>query len=71
MKLIILYCATLAVGWVGLNSLFFGLVNWRQSGALMPTLVGSLLLLVALRLLLALIRIYFPPKNPRGQGLID
>ena len=71
MKLIILYCATLAVGWAGLSSLFFGLGHWDRNGALMPTLAGALLLLLALRLLLALIRIYFPPKNPRGQGLID
>ena len=71
MKLIFLYCATLVTGWVGLNSLLFGLVNWERKGALMPTLAGALVLLIALRLFVALVRIYLPPKNQRGSGLID
>lgn len=70
-KLLLLYFSSLASAWLSLNSLLFGLLNWRQSGALMPVIVGGLGLLISARLILALVRVYLPPKKKRDNQLLD
>ena len=69
MKLIILYISGLSLAWLGLHSFLFGLAFWPHDGALMPTVVGLALILLAARLLLALVRIYLPPKDPPNRLL--
>ena len=70
-KLLFLYCSSLAATWISLNSLLFGLRHWSESGALMPVTASALGLLISARLILATVRIYLPPKNDRGKRLID
>jgi hypothetical protein len=68
-KIIILYLSGLSLAWLGLNSFLFGLAFWSRDGALMPTAAGLALILLAARLLLALVRLYLPPKDPQGRLL--
>lgn len=70
-KLLLLYCSSLAATWISLNSLLFGLRSWSESGALMPVAAGVLGLAISARLILATVRIYLPPKKDPDKRLID
>lgn len=69
-KLFFLYISGLGLAWIGLCSLMFGMSHWQFKGSIMPLLAGLGILLIAARLLLALIRIYLPPKK-RPSGLVN
>lgn len=70
-KLLFFYFSSLAVTWVSLSSVLFGLAHWRHSGALMPVLAGGLGLAISARLILATVRLYLPNRNNRKKQLID
>lgn len=70
-KLLFLYSSSLAVAWISLNSILFGLNHWPEPGALLPVAAGSLGLAISARLVLATVRIYLPARNDRGKKLID
>lgn len=70
MKFLFLYCFSLIFGWLGINSVMIGLAYWEFDGALMPVLAGGLLCLLAVRMILATIRMYYPSKAIRDQDLI-
>ena len=70
MKFLFLYCFSFIFGWLGINSIMVGLAYWDFSGALMPVVVGALLCLLAARLILATVRMYYPSKRGRDQDLI-
>ena len=69
-KLLLLYTLSLALTWISLHSLLFGLTHWAQKGALAPAAAGLLGLILAGRLILATIRVYRPPPKPGGSGLL-
>ena len=71
LKLLFLYVTGLGLAWIGLCSLMFALSHWSFQGAMMPLLAGLLIMLIAGRFLLALVRIYLPPKNRRSRGIIN
>lgn len=71
LKLLFLYFSSLGLTWVSLCSIMFGISHWGFSGAFMPVVIGLLILLIAIRLLLATIRIYLPPKNRRIKGVVN
>ena len=70
MKLLLLYAAGLGLAWVGLASLLAGFFAWPRAGALVPVGVGLLILAVAVRLLLALVRQYLSPAGKRGRLIV-
>ena len=67
MKLIIFYCTGLTLAWLGLNAVLVGVGNWSRDGALVPVLAGLMVLWLAVRALLATIRLYLPPKDQRDR----
>jgi hypothetical protein len=66
-KFLFLYGLGLASAWVGLVSLLAGLEAWPRDGAPVPVAAGVMILLVAVRLLLGLVRLYRPPAGNRGR----
>ena len=70
MKLVIYYVCGLALAWLGLASILTGLAYWESAaGTLLPVVVGTLMLLVALRFLRGLVRLYLPPD--RGERELE
>ena len=63
MKLALLYVVGLGLAWLGLASILVGLFAWPRPGALAPAGTGLLLLLLAARLLLALVRQSLSPSK--------
>lgn len=68
MKLIILCFTGLTMAWLGLNAILVGLFNWEQGGALVPLLLGGLVMLVAIWLLLGGVGLYCRPASGRRGG---
>lgn len=71
LKLLFLYFSSLGLTWVGLCSIMFAISHWGFAGAFMPLIIGLVIVLAAVRLLLATIRIYIPPKNKRIKGVVN
>jgi uncharacterized membrane protein HdeD (DUF308 family) len=60
------YVLGFSLAWLGLLSILAGLAAWPRDGAFLPCLAGLVLLLAAVRLLLALVRQYIPPADRPG-----
>jgi len=71
MKLLLTYVLGLSLAWVGLISFLAGLAAWPREGAIVPVGAGLAVLLVAARLLLALVRQYIPPAARHGRAFPD
>lgn len=71
LKALFLYIPSFGLAWVGICSVMFALSHWSFKGAFLPLISGLVILLIASRLLLALVRVYLPPKNKRQLGLIN
>lgn len=68
MKLILYYFCGLALAWMGINSLMVGLAYWESSdGSLAPIVGGLLMLALAARFILQLLRIYLPPPGEERE----
>jgi CHASE2 domain-containing sensor protein len=63
MKLLLAYVFGVSLAWLGLLSILAGLTAWPRDGASLPLGTGLAVLLVAARLLLALVRQYLPPAG--------
>jgi CHASE2 domain-containing sensor protein len=71
MRLLFTYVLGLSLAWLGLLSLLAGLYAWPRDGVFLPLGVGLAVLLVAARLLLSLVRQYFPADSIDLTDLTD
>ena len=63
MKLVIIYLVGLTFAWLGVHSVLVAIAYWESSGALLPLVVGILLVLFSMRLLTVAVRLYFKPPT--------
>ncbi len=72
MKLLFYYFCALALAWAGVNSLLVGLAYWDNNvGAPVPMAAGLLLLLLAARFIILVVRLYLPPDHGESRELED